>query len=108
MTAPGLAAVRFGWAWVIGAVLGAVYGFLRPLRPRFTVPADALFVAAAIWGWLILAFDICRGDPRPGYSAGMLGGLLGLRKDPRTPVAAALPSFLALTGGNLPIDRAAL
>ena len=62
MTAPGIAAERFGTACLIGAGLGLVYGFLRPLRPKFTALSDLVFLLALLWGWLYLAFGICRGN----------------------------------------------
>ena len=54
MTAPALAARYFGIACVLGVELGMIYGFLRPLRPRFTVLADTVFVLAAFRMWLVL------------------------------------------------------
>lgn len=75
MIPPELAAHRFLYACLTGAVLGAVYGFLRPLRPRRTTLADGLFVLAALCGWLFLHFDLCDADVRIAYSAAMvLGG----------------------------------
>ena len=71
MTDPTLATQRFLAACLIGAALGIVYGFLRPLRPRFTAAADLVFLAAAFFGWLQLAFRICMGDVRIAYLAGM-------------------------------------
>ena len=44
MIPPELAAHRFAYACLTGAALGAVYGFLRPLRPRRTTLAAGLFV----------------------------------------------------------------
>ena len=77
MTAPAVAACRFGWACLIGAGLGGVYGFFRPLRLRRTAAADALFLLAAVWAWTYLSFGICGGDLRLAYHAGMLlGGIL--------------------------------
>ena len=46
----------------VGAGLGLVYGFLRPLRPRLTHLCDLLFVLAAFWGWIYVGFGICLGD----------------------------------------------
>ena len=37
------------YALLAGCVLGAVYGFLRPVQRRFSVPADLVFVAVMIW-----------------------------------------------------------
>ncbi|MBQ7801679.1 MAG: hypothetical protein IJ375_05080 [Oscillospiraceae bacterium] len=74
MTAPALAAERFALACLLGLPLGALYGFLRPLRPRRGTLADLLFVAAAAAAWLYLSFGICQGDLRLGYSAGLAAG----------------------------------
>ena len=77
MTAPALAALRFGYALLTGATLGAVYGFLRPLRPKWTTPADTLFLLTALYGWLFLHFQLCKADVRIAYSAAMiLGGFM--------------------------------
>ena len=56
MTAPALAAQRFGSACLLGVGLGIWYGFLRPLRPRRTALSDGLFLAGAAWAWLELGF----------------------------------------------------
>ena len=74
MTATAAAAGRFGMACLLGAVLGAVYGFLRPLRPKWTFLADTLFLAAAVLAWLRLSFGICQGDLRLAYTAGLAMG----------------------------------
>ena len=79
MTAPALAGARFLWACVLGVLLGAVYDFLGPLRRKMLHFSDLLFSGALLWGWLYLAFGICRGDPRPGYGLGMLLGFLVFR-----------------------------
>ena len=77
MTAPQTGAVRFGYACLMGAALGLFYGFLRPLRPKYTLPADLLFLAAVFSGWVYWGFGICRGDLRPaGFPGMLLGGLL--------------------------------
>ena len=77
MTAPAVAACRFGWACLIGAGLGGVYGFFRPLRLRRTAAADTLFLLVTVWAWTYLSFGICGGDLRLAYHAGMLlGGIL--------------------------------
>ena len=77
MTAPAQTALRFALGCLLGAGLGLLYGFLRPLRPRRTALADSLFVAAALAAWVYLSFGICRGDVRPGYTAALgLGALL--------------------------------
>ena len=71
MTAPAVAAARFGAACLLGAFLGLLYGFLRPLRPRRTALADGIFVLAAFYGWLVLCFAVCGGDIRVGYVLGL-------------------------------------
>ena len=47
MTAPALAAERFGIGCLLGAGLGLWYAFLRPLRRRRTGFADVLFLLGA-------------------------------------------------------------
>ena len=77
MTAPSLAAARFGVALLMGGGLGLIYGFLRPLRPRLTTLADLIFVGALSAAWLYLSFAVCQGDIRLGYTAGLgLGAML--------------------------------
>ncbi|MBR6596216.1 MAG: spore cortex biosynthesis protein YabQ [Oscillospiraceae bacterium] len=76
MTPPSLAAARVLRALALGAQLGAVYGFLRPLRPRHTTLSDLIFVLIFGWAWLYLAFGICGGDLRVGYLAAMVLGAL--------------------------------
>ena len=71
MTAPALAFRHFCTACLLGVLLGVYYGFLRPLRPRFTTLSDLLFVLGAGWVWLYLGFAVCRGDLRLGYFAGL-------------------------------------
>ena len=71
MTGPALTAQRFAAAFLIGIVLGFVYSFLRPLRPRFTLLSDLLFLGAVFFGWLQLAFRVCGGDMRIAYLGGM-------------------------------------
>ena len=44
MTPPELAAGRFLAACLLGAQLGVWYGFLRPLRPRWTALSVSLFL----------------------------------------------------------------
>ena len=76
MTGPRDAAVRFALACLLGGGLGLVYGFLRPLRPRHTGLADGIFLPVLVWTWLYLGFEICRGDLRLGYTAGLaVGGI---------------------------------
>lgn len=74
MTPPAEAAGRFLWALLTGAMLGVVYDFLRPLRPRRIWLSDGLFLAATGRALLVLAFDICRGDLRMGYLWGAIAG----------------------------------
>ena len=74
MTAPETGAVSFLWACLLGAGLGILYGFLRPLRPKATWLADGFFVAAVLIVWLYLSFGICRGDIRLSYTAGLFLG----------------------------------
>lgn len=77
MTAPALAAHRFVCCCLLGAALGVYYEFLRPLRPRYTLAADTLFLTGCGWVWLLMSFRVCRGDLRLGYSAGLLAGGIG-------------------------------
>ncbi len=74
MTGPALDGWRFLCACGIGLALGAVYGFLRPLRPRHNGLSDLLFLPAMGYAWLYLSFAICRGDIRLGYTAGLFLG----------------------------------
>lgn len=76
MTTPVVAFRCFILACLLGAGLGIVYDFLRPLRPKYTHLSDLLFVAVAFWVWLYLSFDICDGDLRIGYTAGLFAGCL--------------------------------
>ena len=76
MTAPQLAAQRFLYGCLVGVVLGAVYGFLRPLRPKRTTLSDLIFLLCTLYGWLFLHFGLCGADVRIAYSLAMgLGGL---------------------------------
>lgn len=75
MTTPALAASRFLMALGVGAVLGLIYGFFRPLRPRLTHLCDLLFVVICFFAWIFLGFGLCQGDLRFGYTAALfLGG----------------------------------
>jgi hypothetical protein len=76
MIGPEQTAARFAGACLLGALLGILYGFLRPLRPKHTAAADLLFVCCAFWAWVYLGFAICRGDLRIGYTAGLFVGCL--------------------------------
>lgn len=71
---PAVAAQRLGYALAVGAALGLLYGFLRPLRPRLTVLADGVFVLCALWGWVYLMFGLCQGDIRFGLFTAMVLG----------------------------------
>ena len=77
MIPPGTALAWFAAALVLGAGLGLVYSFLRPVRRRWL--ADLVFVACAGWAWLVLAFRVCRGDPRGAYLLGMAVGAWGTK-----------------------------
>ena len=48
MTVPATALTFLGQSILAGAVLGLIYSFLRPLRPKHTAAADSLFLAAAL------------------------------------------------------------
>lgn len=77
MMPPTLACWRFGIACLLGILLGLLYGFLRPLRPKYTLLGDTLFLLGVSWAWLYLALAVCGGDLRFGYSLGLpIGGVL--------------------------------
>ncbi|MBQ8580318.1 MAG: spore cortex biosynthesis protein YabQ [Oscillospiraceae bacterium] len=76
MTVPALAAYRFLCSIALGALLGLIYGFLRPPRRRCPGLLDGLFLLAAGWVWLYLSFGICGGDLRLGGSAGLFLGAM--------------------------------
>ena len=79
MTVPAQAALRVLWGLAVGAILGVVYDFLRPLRRRHHAPADTVFMLAAFAGWVWYSFQICAGDIRLGGTASLgLGFLLWL------------------------------
>ena len=71
---PAAAAYRMACALALGAALGLIYGFLRPLRPRHTLLSDGIFLAVTAWAWIYLCFGICAGDIRAGYAFGLLAG----------------------------------
>jgi hypothetical protein len=77
MIAPETALRYLLSALTIGAALGAVYDFLRPLRPRLTAVSDGIFVLAALWGWIYLTFGICGSDSRIGCTLALpVGGIV--------------------------------
>lgn len=79
MTEPAQAALRFLWGLAVGAILGACYDFLRPLRRRHHAPADTVFLLVAFLAWVWYSFQICAGDIRFGGTASLgLGMLLWL------------------------------
>ena len=49
---PAVAAYRMACALALGAALGLIYGFLRPLRPRHTLLSDGIFLAVTAWAWI--------------------------------------------------------
>ena len=71
---PAVAAYRMACALALGAALGLVYGFLRPLRPRYTLLSDSVFLAVTAWVWIYLCFGICAGDIRAGYAFTLAAG----------------------------------
>jgi hypothetical protein len=76
MTAPDLAAHRLLWGLLLGAQLGLVYEFLRPLRSRHHAPADLLFVGFGFWVWVWYSFQICAGAIRLGATVALMLGTL--------------------------------
>ena len=71
---PAAASYRFLCAFLLGAVLGVYYGFLRPLRPKRTLLADLLFSLGCLLLWLRHSFALCRGDIRVGYFFAFFAG----------------------------------
>ena len=59
-------------ALLLGGVLGIVYDFLQPLKPRWF--SDLLFVGALFYLWVQLVFGLCGGDLRFAYSATLILG----------------------------------
>ena len=59
-----------GAAFLLGAALGLLWGFLRPLGKR----GDPLFVLMTGLGLCWLNFGVCGGDLRLGCAAVMLPG----------------------------------
>lgn len=70
MTQATLAALRM--TVLMGCGLGALYGFLRPLRPALTALADGIFVLCCATCWVYLCFGVCAGDIRLGYVVGAM------------------------------------
>ena len=76
MTAPAIAAGRFGAGLVLGCALGLFYGFLRPVRLRHRHLADLCFLAALYPTWVFYAFGVCKADLRVGYLCALfMGGI---------------------------------
>lgn len=61
-----------GQGILLGCGLGLMYGFLRPLRPRWL--GDLLWIIGLFWSWIYLIFGLCDGDPRMAYSLSLLVG----------------------------------
>ena len=77
MTAPTTDLHRVLWGLVLGCALGAIYCFLRPLRPRHKILSDLLFCPPACYVWLYFSFAVCQADLRFGYTLSLfLGGWL--------------------------------
>ena len=75
MTAPAAAAAYWLRTLAVGGVLGMIYGFLRPLRPRLTWLADSIFVLCLLYGWVYMTFGICGGESRLGCTAALFLGV---------------------------------
>lgn len=73
---PSVAAGRFLGGLAVGAVLGCIYGFLRPLRQNRKNLADLLFLPALLYGTIYYAFAVCQGAPEPGYLPAPILGML--------------------------------
>ena len=74
MTAPDVWAQRFAISCLVGAQLGILYGFLRPLRPRHRTVSDLLFLPGLLAAFLYTGFSLCGGDLRLGCMAGLAAG----------------------------------
>lgn len=74
MIPPQIAARRFLYALLVGAVLGMLYGFLRPLRSKRTTFSDSVFLLCTLYGWLFLHFGLCGADVRIAYTLAMILG----------------------------------
>lgn len=107
MTAPVLAAQRFVYGCLTGAVLGAVYGFLRPLRPKRTTLSDSIFLLCALYGWLYLHFKLCSADVRIAYSLAMVLGGFAWELSLGQLLRPVFSVFLAYNRENMDISYAA-
>lgn len=74
MTSPTTDLRRVLLGLLLGYGLGAVYCFLRPLRPKYTTLSDLLFLPPAFYVFLYYSFAICRADLRFGYTMSLLAG----------------------------------
>ena len=74
MTTPGIAAGRFLRGLVLGLILGAWYGFLRPLGRRRRTLSDLLFILGVFPVWLYFSFAVCQADLGIGYLASLFVG----------------------------------
>lgn len=101
MTTPAQAAVCMAWALALGAGLGVVYGFLRPLRPRWTLLTDLVFVLAALYAWLFLGFAVCRGEIRLAGTGGLLAGCLAWELSLGRLLRPVFSGFWRVVGGGL-------
>ena len=72
MSSPREAALRFLVSLAVGGVLGVLYAFLRPLRPKRTFVSDSIFLAAALYGWIWQSFYVCQGDLRTVWLLGLM------------------------------------
>ena len=60
-------------ALLLGGWAGILFGFLRPLRPRWL--GELLFLAGLFRGWCFLGFDLWGGDLRLACTGAYLLGL---------------------------------
>lgn len=74
MTAPTTDLHRVLLGLALGYGLGAVYCFLRPLRPKYTALSDLLFLPPAFYVWLYHSFAVCQADLRFGYTLSLFFG----------------------------------
>ena len=92
MTAPALAAGRLAAACLMGLGLGLWYGFLRPLRPKFTLLSDLLFLLALFPSWVYLGFGICGWATLPALPLAASSG--------NSPQDGCCARFLQVFGGQ--------